>query len=418
MKCLYLIIFLLLYLSPGLPQACIPFEYGGKIYHPIQIGDQCWLKENLDIGKMINSVTGGSNGNGRQTDNDTIEKYCYNDIPANCDIYGGLYTWDEAMQYVTSEGARGICPPGWHIPTDAELITLGTTVGSSSNSLKAIGVGTGAGAGTNISGFSALLAGYYIGWFIPPFGRIDSGATFWSSTQYNSTDAYLIQLYQSNDYIFYGEADKKAAYSIRCIYDLDVCPVELNLFNAVPNERTVQLNWETKTEKNSNKFTIERRLSGTQWATIGSVTAANLSNSPKQYRFSDRNLQAGRYAYRLKMIDNDGTFDYSKIVEIEVAVPGNFELSQNYPNPFNPTTKINYTLPFDSKVTMEVYNLNGIKICQLVNEDQSAGYFSVDFNSASLKGALSSGVYFYHLIAIDKLGRNNFSSIKKMILLK
>jgi hypothetical protein len=199
-------------------------------------------------------------------------------------------------------------------------------------------------------------------------------------------------------------------------------PVELSSFSSNVNGKNVNLIWETKTEKNSDKFEIERAdLNGNDnlfWTNIGSVKAAVLSNSPKQYSFTDKNLQSGKYQYRLKMIDNDGTFEYSKIIETEVAVPKNFELSQNYPNPFNPSTKINYTLPFDAKVILEVYNITGERISQLVNEEQSEGYYSVDFNSSSINRSISSGVYFYRITAADKSTGNNFSANKKMILLK
>jgi hypothetical protein len=96
------------------------------------------------------------------------------------------------------------------------------------------------------------------------------------------------------------------------------------------------------------------------------------------------------------------------------SVVKGYSLSQNYPNPFNPSTTINYNLPFDSKVTLEVYNIKGERISQLVNKEQSAGYYSIDFGSSKL----SSGVYFYKITAVDKATGKNFSSIKKMILLK
>jgi Fibrobacter succinogenes major domain (Fib_succ_major) len=107
-------------------------DYAGKTYNTIAIGDQCWLKENLDVGTQIN-------GSDNQSDNGTIEKYCANDDPANCATYGGLYQWKEAMQYVTTSGTKGICPIGWHIPTNAELQTLGTKVSNDGNALKAVG---------------------------------------------------------------------------------------------------------------------------------------------------------------------------------------------------------------------------------------------------------------------------------------
>ncbi|RLD49963.1 MAG: hypothetical protein DRJ05_20260, partial [Bacteroidetes bacterium] len=91
--------------------------YGGQLYNTVQIGDQCWLRENLNIGTMINGST-------NQSSNATIEKYCYNNTASNCDTYGGLYQWNEMMQYSTTEGAQGICPDGWHIPTDVEWCLL------------------------------------------------------------------------------------------------------------------------------------------------------------------------------------------------------------------------------------------------------------------------------------------------------
>ena len=154
------------------------------------------------------------------------------------------------------------------------------------------------------------------------------------------------------------------------------------------------------------------------WSNIGSVKASDLSNSPKQYSFTDKNLQAGKYQYRLKMIDNDGSFQNSKIVETEVTLPKDFDLSQNYPNPFNPSTKINYNLPSDSKVTLEVYSIIGVRMAVLVDENQSAGFYSVNFASSSLNKNVSSGVYFYRINAMDIASGKQFSSIRKMILLK
>src|SRR5664280_354510 len=159
--------------------------YSGKTYNTIQIGAQCWLKENLDVGTMIDSLANSGN-------NGIIEKYCYNNNPANCTTYGGLYQWDEAMQYVTTQGTQGICPSGWHIPTYAEFTTLLTTVSGDGNKLKAIGQGTGTGAGTNTSGFSALLAGYRS--LDGSIGYLGSYTSFWSSTEIPALNASYMSL--------------------------------------------------------------------------------------------------------------------------------------------------------------------------------------------------------------------------------
>lgn len=191
---------------PGLPTV----EYEGKTYNTVLIGTQCWLKENLDIGTRIN-------GSNTQTNNGTIEKYCYNDLDSNCNTYGGLYQWNEAMQYSTTTGARGICPTGWHIPTIAELETLASAVGSNGNALKAVGQGSGSGAGTNTSGFSALLAGFRDN--DGHFFDLGYYAYFWSSTEGYAAYARSLILSYYGSYIFFDYFNKYGGFSVRCVQD-------------------------------------------------------------------------------------------------------------------------------------------------------------------------------------------------------
>jgi hypothetical protein len=192
-------------------------------------------------------------------------------------------------------------------------------------------------------------------------------------------------------------------------------PVELSSFASTSQGRNVSINWSTQTEKNSDRFEVERTLqSSTSWSTIASVKAAGLSNSPKSYSYSDAELQSGKYQYRLKMIDNDGSYEYSRIENTEVAIPKDFAISQNYPNPFNPSTKIDYQLPADAKILIDIYNIVGQKLVELVNREQSAGYYTVDFGASEL----ASGIYIYRLAASDKVTGKSFSLVKKMILLK
>ena len=93
---------------------------------------------------------------------------------------------------------------------------------------------------------------------------------------------------------------------------------------------------------------------------------------------------------------------------VTVGTPLKFELSQNYPNPFNPTTNISFGLPVDSKVTIKIYDISGREIRTLLNDTKAAGYYSVMFDASGL----SSGVYFY------KIEANNFSELKRMLLIK
>ena len=143
-------------------------SYGTENYSTININGQCWFQKNLDIGTMLcaNNI-GGSGCSVYQTDNGAIEKNCYNNDPNNCAIYGGLYQWDEAMQYSTSDGAQGICPDGWHIPSGADQNTLVQYLTDTSCDFNNFFVYSDQGcenAGSKLklggaSGFNALLSG-------------------------------------------------------------------------------------------------------------------------------------------------------------------------------------------------------------------------------------------------------------------
>jgi len=187
------------------------FIYEGKLYHTVLLGTQCWMAENLDVGVMIDSLQNG-------TDNDTTEKYCYYNDPLNCVLYGGLYLWNEAMQYTTTPGTQGICPTGWHIPTYAEFQTLRNTVSNDGNALKALGQGSGDGAGTNTSGFSSLFTGFRH--YHRYFSGLEGFATFWSSTEFDEILANPLGLDASTNYISLGASTLKVdGFSVRCLED-------------------------------------------------------------------------------------------------------------------------------------------------------------------------------------------------------
>lgn len=189
-------------------------------------------------------------------------------------------------------------------------------------------------------------------------------------------------------------------------------PVELSSFTASSNQNVVNLKWQTTTEVNNYGFEIERASSSTMplqvWEKIGFVNGNGNSNSPKTYSFNDYNPSGGsKFLYRLKQIDNDGQFEYSYAVEVEI-VPKEFALYQNYPNPFNPTTKINYCVPFDSRVAIYIYSITGELVSELVNDNIETGTYSIDFNGSNL----ASGMYIY------KMAAGSFVKTYKMMLMK
>jgi uncharacterized protein (TIGR02145 family) len=183
------------------------FVYQGILYHTVKIGNQCWMAENLNVGTMVTGVT-------EQTDNGTIEKYCYRDSILSCTLYGGLYQWNEAMQYSVTPGTQGICPSGWHIPTHYEFLTLNSAVYNNGNALKAMLSGV---VATNISGFSALIAGQRDG--TGTFGSLGTFTDIWSSTENAATLAFDLQLASYNGGIAHAEYFKDYGVSVRCIQD-------------------------------------------------------------------------------------------------------------------------------------------------------------------------------------------------------
>ncbi len=233
---------------------------------------------------------------------------------------------------------------------------------------------------------------------------------------------------QSDDWLEYDGVTSFSEYVIAGNNGLT--PVELVSFSAVVSGNEITLNWQTATEINNYGFQVERKKAKgeSSWENIGFVEGAGNSNSPKEYSFTDNVTESGMYSYRLKQIDIDGSYEYSKVVEVNIGSPAKFELMQNYPNPFfaessgNPTTTIKYSIPsviarseatkqshdFASNVQLNVYNILGEEIATLVNEKQSPGNYSVQFDASNLP----SGVYFYTLRVGD------FIATKKMILLK
>lgn len=219
-------------------------ERDSKKYSTVLIGEQCWMAENLNIGNMINA-------NRKPSDNGIIEKYCYINNIDNCNIFGGLYQWDEAMQYKTIEGTQGICPEGWHVPTDKDWCLLTKFIDSKVNCNAGLFIhgssGTDVGTkmksasgwitgfnGTNASGFNALPGGYKSGGMIDYssgklhfFDFLGRFCFFWSSTinliktPDDEVAKYLVwyrRLNKSTE--VYRESNPNyIGYNIRCIKD-------------------------------------------------------------------------------------------------------------------------------------------------------------------------------------------------------
>jgi hypothetical protein len=119
-------------------------------------------------------------------------------------------------------------------------------------------------------------------------------------------------------------------------------------------------------------------------------------------------LSPGRYLYRLKQIDVDGSFKYSKSVEIEIERPREYRLYQNYPNPFNPSTTISYSIPSTSHVSLKIFNVIGREVEILVDKELFAGTYSHVWDATKM----TSGLYFC------RLQSGLFSETKKLLIMR
>jgi hypothetical protein len=189
-----------------------------------------------------------------------------------------------------------------------------------------------------------------------------------------------------------------------------IVPVELTSFTATSVLNNIQINWSTASELNNLGFDVERSQSDlNNWQKIGFVSGTGTSSNSNNYIFVDENLSSGKYSYRIKQIDFDGSSKYYGSIEVDHMTVNKFYLSEAYPNPFNPSTKINFSVEKNANTTLKIYNSLGQLVGTIFNGMAESGkYYSIDFRAENL----SSGIYF------SVLESSNNLITKKIILLK
>lgn len=219
----------------------------------------------------------------------------------------------------------------------------------------------------------------------------------------------LVSFFAPNNYLGYAVGNEGLILKYN---DTTYIPVELTSLSIKVVDKNVLMNWTTATEINNKGFEIERSdvgLKRLEWKNIGFVEGNGTTTKINHYSFIDQNVLPGKYIYRLKQIDYDGSYKYSREIEVNVTSPTIFSLNQNFPNPFNPETSISFTIPEETNVSIKLYDITGREIRVLVNEKKQPGYYTIKLKG----GDLSSGVYFYRLTT-----SSGFTAVKKLILLK
>jgi uncharacterized protein (TIGR02145 family) len=209
-------------------QDCGTISYGGQTYHFVVIGTQCWMTTNLNIGVAIL-------GSQDQTNNSVIEKFCYDNLTNNCNVYGGLYQWAELVQYlngatnttswspIPTGNVQGICPSSTHLPDFVEWEILSTYLGGDNHAggiLKETGTVHWASPNTAASdskGFMALPGGHST--LTSGFDGITLYGYFWSGSNWNSTNAHGRYLQYNSAGLDWNSFDKNYGFSCRCVRD-------------------------------------------------------------------------------------------------------------------------------------------------------------------------------------------------------
>jgi uncharacterized protein (TIGR02145 family) len=206
------------FLSQGLVPATFT-DFDGNVYHAVVIGTQTWMVENLKTthyrnGAAITNVTIRTTWNKL-----TTEAYCwYNNDPSNKVLYGAMYNW------FAVNDSRNIAPAGWHVPTEAEWVTLGDYLGGTflaSGKLKESGVThwkTPNEGATNSSGFTGLPGGAR-GFNTGDFQQWHEFGYFWSNTMSNNGEAYERHLYYNTNIFQSSSSNPRSGNSVRCIRD-------------------------------------------------------------------------------------------------------------------------------------------------------------------------------------------------------
>jgi photosystem II stability/assembly factor-like uncharacterized protein len=213
-----------------------------------------------------------------------------------------------------------------------------------------------------------------------------------------------------NHTLYAGRASTTANLGGVYEFTFSFVPVELVSFSADVFGGEVNLSWITATELNNYGFQVERRNAESEaWSNIGFVNGRGSTTETQYYSYTDNSVPIGKYIYRLKQLDFSGSFEYSNEIEVTILEALNdFTLNQNYPNPFNPSTRISFSIPQNSFVTITIFDVLGNEIETLINRELSAGSYDIEFAAKNL----TSGVYFYNITA------GEFTKTMKMILSK
>lgn len=241
-------------------------------------------------------------------------------------------------------------------------------------------------------------------------------------------EVYHLVQPNSNSVLTYNTSTQTFNVAVAGLYDFSTfaltddgsaLPVTMESFDIAVNKRDAMVNWITASEINNKGFGVERRMKTdagySSWKEIGFINGSGTSNERHAYTLKDSKLNAGVYQYRLRQVDFNNNVEYfnpTSNTDVTIGKPGEFDISQNYPNPSNPKSKIDFSMPFDGKVSIRVFDILGREVATLINEFKPADFYTVEFDGTNI----ASGTYFYRIVAEGD--NQKFTKTLKMILVK
>ena len=241
-------------------------------------------------------------------------------------------------------------------------------------------------------------------------------------------EVYHLSQPSSNSVLTFNAATQTFNIAVSGLYDFSTfaltddgsaLPVTMESFDIAVSKRDAMVNWVTASEMNNKGFGVERRVKTdagySSWKEIGFINGSGTSNERHAYTLKDSKLNAGAYQYRLRQVDFNNNVEYfnpTSNTDVIIGKPGEFDVSQNYPNPSNPKSKIDFSMPFDGKVSIRVYDILGREVATLINEFKPADFYTVEFDGTNI----ASGTYFYRIVAEGD--NQKFTKTLKMILVK
>lgn len=186
--------------------------------------------------------------------------------------------------------------------------------------------------------------------------------------------------------------------TITIVDDDQALPVELSQFDAFVDGPRVLVRWETLSEISNFGFAVETNSNGGGFEEVGWVNGAGASDKLRKYGFDVEGLRSGIHEIRLRQVDLDGSFDYTRAIEVEVYGTERLQFEPPYPNPARHTAEVSFTVDKETTAVLELFDVNGRRVWEKTFEAMGSGERTIAYIDVS---SLAAGLYTARLSTTD-----------------